>query len=93
MKKPGNIAVPVTRDLTGGTEVVVNGVATADFYGSLHTLILTRTSFGLDEAGDMRKERHVVARLAFDTEMATNLRDALNIVLEAVSVPGDVKRN
>ncbi|WP_325347344.1 hypothetical protein, partial [Xylophilus sp.] len=78
---------PLFIDLTEGRELVVNGIATGGYWGSQHVMCLTSNRAGVVPDGALRSEAAIIARLRFDNDMAVQLRDALNIAIEALKAP------
>lgn len=84
--------VPVIVDLTEGRELVINGIATGGYFGSQHVICLATTRAGVSPDGTLRSESAIVARLRFDSDMAKQLRDALDQALAALTPPADQTR-
>ncbi len=78
---------PTYIDLTEGRELVVNGIATSGYWGSQHVVCLTTSRAGVGPDGELRSENVIVARLRFDSEMAKQLREMLDISLSALVAP------
>lgn len=78
---------PTIVDLTEGRELVINGIATAGYWGSQHVVCLSCSRAGAGPDGELRNEAAIVARLRFDNDMAKMLVEALTQQIAVLTAP------